>query len=299
MAYGVRAPHYRLPETTRPGGLRLQVSDLSRSLEYYEQVLGLRILERDRSEAALGPADATQPLLFLQARTGGRLPRRGERLGLYHFALLVPSRGVLVPSRGVLGTFVAHLAAVGVPLSSADHAVSEALYLWDPDGLGIEVYADRPRTEWRTNGDELFMTTERLDLRSLVDAAGGAEWDGLPAGTVLGHLHLHVGDLAGADAFYHRALGFDKTVWNFPGALFLSAGGYHHHLGTNTWAGNVPPRGDDEPGLVEWDLVVPTRADAEAAAASCAQAGFTVDAGQRDWHLVDPWGTRLRLISDE
>lgn len=187
------------------------------------------------------------------------------------------------------------MASLGAPVASADHAVSEALYLWDPDGLGIEVYADRPRTAWRVHGDELFMTTERLDVRGLQQAGAGAPWNGMPNGTVLGHVHLHVGDLGESEAFYHAALGFDKTVWSYPGALFLSAGGYHHHLGTNTWAGQVAPRAANEAGLLEWDIVVPESADAHAAGASGHAIGYRVETADGAWTIADPWGTAVRI----
>ncbi len=289
MRYGVPAPGYRLPETTRLGAVRLQVTDLNRSLAYYQGILGLVLLHRDGGDASLGLAGGVRPLVHLHERGAGRAPGRGERLGLYHFALLVPDRAAL-------GRLIAHLAVSGVQVAAADHAVSEALYLWDPDGLGIEVYADRPRDEWRTIGRELFMTTERLDMRSLATAAGEEPWTGLPAGTVLGHMHLHVGDIAGAEAFYHRALGFDKMVWSYPGALFLSAGGYHHHLGTNNWAANAPRRAENEPGLLEWEINVPTSDDAHAAVDSCARAGADVEHQRDTWTVRDPWGTTLRLV---
>ncbi len=289
MRYGVLAPGYRLPETTRIGAVRLQVTNLDRSLAYYQGILGLALLRRDGADASLGAAGGARPLLHLHERDNGPAPGRGERLGLYHFALLVPERAAL-------GRLTAHLAASGVKVAAADHAVSEALYLWDPDGLGIEVYADRPREQWQTKGPEIFMTTERLDMRGLMTAAGQEPWTVLPAGTVLGHMHLHVGDLAGAEAFYHRALGFDKTVWSYPGALFLSAGGYHHHLGTNTWAANAPRRAENEPGLLEWEILVPTSIDAEAAADSCDRAGADVERQGDTWIVRDPWGTALRLV---
>lgn len=290
VAYGLTPPHYRLPDETRLGAVHLQVSDLQRSLDYYQNTLGLSVHARAGADAALA-AGGDAPILHLHERPlPGRAPRRGERLGLYHFALLVPDRAAL-------GRLAAHLAGAGVPIASADHAVSEALYLWDPDGLGIEVYSDRPRESWKTKGGELFMTTERLDLRSLLVAAGDEPWTGLPSGTVLGHMHLHVGDLDRGEAFYHRALGFDKMVWSYPGALFLSAGGYHHHLGTNTWAGNAPPRSDDEPGLLEWELRLPASDDVKAAADSLARAGFN-PAPNGDAVIVrDPWGTGLRITA--
>jgi catechol 2,3-dioxygenase len=177
----------------------------------------------------------------------------------------------------------------------ADHAVSESVYLMDPDGLGIEVYADRPRSVWRVQPDgQLFMTTAPLDTRSLLQAAAGEPWTGAPAGTVMGHIHLHVGNLDEAAAFYHVALGFDKVVWGYPGALFFSAGGYHHHLGTNTWASG-PPAADDQARLLSWDLVVPTASDAAAAAASLTAAGHAATRTDATWTVADPWGTRMRI----
>ena len=213
------------------------------------------------------------------------------RLGLFHFALLVPTREVL-------GQFLAHLVAERIPAGSADHAVSEALYLQDPDDLGIEVYCDRPRETWQQRGDELYITTEPLDLEGLLHAGGSSRFDGLAPGTVLGHMHLRVGSLDQAEAFYHRALGFDKMTWSYPGALFMSAGGYHHHLGTNTWGGTLSPRGAREPGLTGWDVVLPGAADIGAAVHSCLNAGAQASERDDGWAVIDPWGTELRLVEE-
>ena len=216
---------------------------------------------------------------------------RGGLLGLYHFA-------ILLPDRSALGRFAAHLAANSLHAGSADHAVSEAIYLSDPDGLGIEVYADRPRTAWRSDASrQLFMTTALLDVRSLIAAGAGEAWTGMPPGTTIGHVHLHVGDLNEADAFYHRALGFDKVVWTYPGALFLSAGGYHHHLGTNTWSAG-PPADDRYARLLSWELVVPRRSDAEAAARSLTFAGPAPEVTADAWTVADRWGTPIRIVVD-
>jgi catechol 2,3-dioxygenase len=211
---------------------------------------------------------------------------------LYHFA-------VLLPERAALARFVNHLAEIGASAASADHLVSEAMYLTDPDGLGIEVYADRPRSDWRTRGRELVMTTQPLDMGSLRAEAGAVRWSGLPAGTVIGHVHLQVGALDQAEAFYHRALGFDTVVWSYPGALFFSAGGYHHHLGTNTWAAGAPAASEDDARLMEWELVLPDAADVEKAARHVSAEGYAVAdiAGGR--RLIDPWGTALRLTHKE
>lgn len=320
MDVGVRPPGYRLPDAARIGAVRLQVSNLTRSLAYYTTVLGFRVMSRTSSVAVLGPQGSAtlvvntdpkgprRPLIELHECRGVRpVPRRGL-LGLYHFA-------ILLPDRESLGRFVTHLAGVGGSKSqdptpdsqgdqwrgtayagSADHAVSEALYLSDPDGLGIEVYADRPHSQWRVNGREIAMTTEPLDMRSLVRAAAGHPWVGMPAGTVIGHVHFHVGALREAEAFYHSALGFDKTAWHYPGALFLSAGGYHHHVGTNIWAAGSPAATPDDARLLEWELVLPSVADVDAAVASGAASGHGAQQDGDDWLLTDPWGITVRLV---
>jgi catechol 2,3-dioxygenase len=286
--YGIAPPSYRLPEATHVGRVRLLVADLDRSLAYYTGVLGLEATQATPDTAALSPPGGDQPLIELEQQRGAKpVPRQG-RLGLFHFA-------ILVPDREALGGFVRHIADRGVYAGSADHAVSEALYLSDPDGLGIEVYADRPRSAWRLAGQELFMTTEPLDLRGLVKAAADREWTGMPAGTVMGHVHLHVGGLDEAARFYHAALGLDKVVWSYPGALFLSAGGYHHHLGTNTWAAGAPPAREDEARLLEWDLVLPDARAVDEANHSLAAAGYAGSADGVGRIVRDPWGTAVRL----
>jgi catechol 2,3-dioxygenase len=288
---GIPAPGYRLPEATRLGLVRLQVADLSRSLDYYERVLGFRVLERSPSSAMLGTGGGT-PLVQLQARAGARPAPSQGRLGLYHYA-------ILVPDRPALGRFIAHLSALGERAGASDHLVSEALYLRDPDGLGIEVYVDRPRSSWRAEGGQIAMDTAPLDLGSVVRAANGAPWTGMPDGTRVGHVHLHVGDLQKASDFYHLVLGLDRMVWSYPGALFLAAGGYHHHLGLNTWAGPgaANPR-DDDARLLEWTVVLPSAEQVHAAAASLSAASHPVDHDEHGFRATDPWGTRFRLADE-
>lgn len=289
--YGIRPRGYRLPEATHLGSVRLQVADLERSVSFYENVLGMRAIRRGGDSASLGPHGEDHEIIHLrQMKTARPVPKRGL-LGLYHFA-------ILLPDRAALGRFVAHLSDIGAHAGMSDHFVSEAIYLADPDGLGIEVYADRPRDAWRYDERQLFMTTNRLDVDDLVGFAGGERWTGMPAGTVLGHVHLYVGDIDKAEAFYHDALGFDKVVWSYPGALFMSAGGYHHHLGTNTWARGAPPATDADARLLEWEIVVPTRKDAEEAARSVKAAGYPVSEENGEWVLTDPWGTSLRLVPE-
>jgi len=284
-AYGIPPPDFSLPDATHVGGVHLQVSDVARSVAYYQQVIGLRVIAAGVT-TTLGPHGDDRALVTLETRPGVRSTRRGA-FGLFHFA-------ILLPDRAALGRFAAHLARLDVRVGEADHLVSESFYLWDPDGLGIEVYADRPRTAWRSNGRELAMTTDPLDVSSVIAAGGGRAWSGMPPGTKMGHVHLSVGSLEAAERFYHRALGFDKTVWNYPGALFLAAGGYHHHVGTNTWSSGPSPS-RDEAQLLEWELVVPSSHDVTLAANSLKSAGYTSEPGADGVTAADPWGTRVHI----
>lgn len=293
--YGLQPGGFRLPEATRLGPVRLQVGDLARSLAFYGEVLGLELLERAPGRAVLGTASpAEAPLVELRERRGARpSPGRG-RTGLFHFALLLPDRPALA-------RFVRHLKTIGVQAGAGDHLVSEAFYLQDPDNLGIEIYADRPQSLWRRVGRELRMTTDPVDVAGLLADAGEESWRGMPAGSVMGHVHLHVGDLDTAAAFFSEALGFDRTVWGYPGALFLAAGGYHHHLGTNLWAGrDATAPAPDEAQLLEWTIDLPGSAALAAAAASLESAGIAVAPcttrdGLKEAVVLDPWGTPLRL----
>jgi catechol 2,3-dioxygenase len=264
------------------------VADLERSVAFYRRVLGMSVLEDAAGRAdraSLGPAGG-EALVELHEHPGAApVPRRG-RLGLFHFA-------ILLPDRPALGRLLRHLGEVGVRPGASDHLVSEALYLNDPDGLGIEVYADRPRSAWRERNGELVMATEPLDTESVLEAAEGGSWDGMPAGSTMGHVHLHVGDLGRASAFYHEGLGLGRTVWSYSGALFLSAGGYHHHLGLNTWAAGAAPAREGDARLLEWELIVPTADDADEALGALEAAGHAVERDAGGGLVRDPWGTAL------
>jgi catechol 2,3-dioxygenase len=283
LSHGIEAPE-RLPDKTRVGAVHLQVSDLHRALDYYQRVLGMAVLERESTGVSLG-VTGERALVRLTAKAGVAPAPRGGRFGLYHFALLLPDRVAL-------GRFGAHLFRLGLRPGMANHAVSEALYLTDPDGLGIEVYADRPRESWTYRSRELVMTTDPLDIADLLSGGEGGQWAGLPGSTTVGHVHLHVGDLAAAQAFYHRALGFDKTVWSYPGALFFAAGGYHHHLGTNTWSSG-PSAGANEARLLEWELYVPDGVQSADIARRLHAAGYAADDAVDGVRASDPWGTTV------
>ena len=277
----------RLPDATRVGGVHLQVSDLARSIAYYRDLIGLRVIEVSADAAMLGVRESAESVVTLHAEPGTRPAGRRGAFGLFHFA-------ILLPDREALGRFAAHVASTGVYAGMSDHRVSEAFYLSDPDGLGIEVYADRPRSTWRRMDGQLVMTTDPLDVDDLIQAAAGHTWDGAPARTAMGHVHLHVGDLDQSAAFYQRGVGFDITVWNYPGALFFSAGGYHHHLGTNVWAPGPAPAAD-QARLLEWTLVVPSATEARVVGQRLRNTAAPVVETGPDWLVTDPWGTRLRI----
>lgn len=231
-----------LPAATAVGPVELTVRDLERSLDFYTRRIGLeRLTEGESAPVVLGAAGF--PLLSLVEDSSARTVR--GTTGLFHFALLVPSRPDLA---GVL----ARLAGTGTRLTgAADHGVSEALYLSDPEGNGIEIYRDRPAEAWPREGGRLAMFTEALDLEALL-AEGNEEppVPTLPAGTVMGHVHLHVRNLAEAERFYSGVLGFEVMQRYGPSALFVSTGGYHHRIGLNTWQGeDAPPPPPDATGL--------------------------------------------------
>ena len=292
-AYGIAPPNYRLPDATHIGAVTLQVSNLERSLEFYRDFLGFA--EIGLAETAEGAETAELGVdgrVLVRLRAGANGPLLARRLGLYHFAILLPDR----PS---LGRALDHLVRNGLRPGASDHLVSEALYISDPDELGIEIYRDRPREEWTTNNRQLNMATDPLDFNDVIAAGGGEQWSGMPSGTVIGHVHLHVGDIEEAKAFYHAGVGLDVMVWSYPGALFLSAGGYHHHLGTNTWAGpraTAPQR--DEPQLLQWQLVLPSADDVAAAVANITQHNYPVTPEEPGGSIAnDPWGAALHLTA--
>ena len=286
-------PGFRLPAAAHVGRVVLQVADADRSIAYYTSTLGLRVSEAigtGSDVVHLTASDDERMVIELRERRGARrVPQRGL-LGLFHFA-------IVVPDRPALGRFLKHAIDTHVPLGAADHMVSEALYLTDPDGLGIEVYRDRPREEWIIRDGRVMGGSDPLDASGILDAAGEQAWSGLPAGTRVGHVHFHVGDLERARNFYHRALGFDVVNWAFPGALFVSAGGYHHHVGLNTWAAGAPPASDEDARLLEWQLVLPGQADIDKAVESLRASGYDAQSMDGAFTASDPWGITVRLLA--
>jgi catechol 2,3-dioxygenase len=273
------------------GAVTLTVRDLAALRAFYERVVGLREIAAAEGRTVLGAGD--RPLVELVE--GRAAPSRPPRTtGLFHLALLVPDRVELARS-------LQRLVDTRWPLAGAsDHLVSEALYLGDPEGNGIEIYRDRPRDAWRRDGDELRMATLPLDLDDVLgelNGAGGAD-PGVPAGARIGHVHLDVADLAAGERFYADLLGLDVTARGYPGALFLSAGGYHHHVGLNTWRGEgapAPPSG--ALGLRSFELMLPDGDAVEETVARLRAGGADVGAASGAALVRDPSGNALRLTA--
>lgn len=270
----------------RIGIVRLKVRDLARVSDFYQRVLGLRPLATGDETVTLGTGET--PLLELAGDTS-LAPRDPRAAGLFHTAFLLPSRADLAG-------WLAFVTEARVPLHGAsDHVVSEAVYLADPEGNGIEVYADRPPSRWRTADGEIQMTTERLDVHDLLGEAGTAEWAGFPEDGSIGHVHLQVGDTAEAERFYRDVLGFEVAS-RYPGASFFGSGGYHHQLAGNVWnsrrAGKRPAR---MAGLDEVEIVVNRKPERDAIVERAERAGFIVERAGDAVNLCDPWGTTITL----
>jgi catechol 2,3-dioxygenase len=278
-----------LDPRTAMGAVWLTVADLDRAVDYYTGRIGLTVLDRGPGRASLGAGG--RPLVGLVEEPGAR-PSRGHT-GLFHLALRVPSRADLA-------AWLAHAARDRVPLAGmSDHFVSEAIYLQDPDDHGIEIYRDRPRAVWEDRVGE--MTTVALDVEDLLgelEDPAGAPFDGLPAGTDMGHVHLRVADIPATIAFYRDVVGMDLMTTYGPHAAFLAAGGYHHHVGANVWQSRgAPPAPAGFAALRHATLVLPTAAERDRVAARAADAGQDpVDTP--DGPLVrDPSGNALVLSS--
>lgn len=263
------------------GRVALTVNDLDRVRSFYEQAVGLHLLRSDGETAELG----TQAQVLLELRRDPSARQRSRReAGLFHTAFLLPERGDLA-------RWTRHAVETRTPvIGASDHDVSEALYLSDPEGNGVEIYIDRPASAWTWNGGEVHMVTEPLDLDDLLTSADDRKWTGVPEGSVIGHVHLQAGALAPAEAFYADIIGLDVTN-RYPGALFYAADGYHHHIATNIWnSRGAGERPFPSTGLAEVEI----RLDDARAAAIRERAGLQAGAEARTM-LTDPWGTPIVL----
>jgi len=284
-------PGALLPDDVALGPVRLRVADRSRTRAWLESVLGMDWLGDEGGRSRFG-ARGGAPLVEVREQPGARPIPRGGRPGIYHYALLLPERSLL-------GRFLRHLDAHGFGHADSDHLVSEAIYLVDPDGVTVEVYADRPRELWRHRGDEIAMATLPIDHDDLSLAGAGGAWAGLPPGTRMGHVHHHVGDLELAERFYVDGLGFGVTTRGYSGALFVAAAGYHHHVGLNTWAAARAPAGPEDAGLDEWTLVVPGASERFAVAQRLSGQGVPLASSPDAVRAADPWGIQVSVTARE
>ncbi len=287
------ATHFHKKPNLYTTHVQLKVSDLKRSVEYYTTIIGFRVLKQTEEIAYL-TVDGVSSLISLIEVKDAISPQGFT--GLYHFALLLPTRTDL-------GNIVQHFIQHNIRLGAADHDVSEALYLNDPDGNGIEIYIDRPEQQWTWNRDGLVhMTTEQLNFQSILAEADG-KWDGLPTDTVMGHIHLSVSDLEKTEEFYTQVLDYEVVCRYGGQALFVSTGNYHHHIGLNTWQSNGRPAlPDDAAGLKSYTVVLKDETYADSVKNKLHSAGYLVEqqtdgplfSGKSLFSTVDP--NRIRIF---
>ncbi|HEX8444780.1 MAG TPA: VOC family protein [Allosphingosinicella sp.] len=266
------------------GRVALTVRDLASMSRFYQQALGLKLIEQDRRSALFGTEAAALLELRHDPDARARSPREA---GLFHTAFLLPERADL-------GAWVAYAAQQRLRLLGAsDHLVSEAVYLTDPEGNGIEIYTDRPSADWPRSDGMIDMPSERLDLRDVVDAGAGRTWFGFPSGGVVGHVHLQVGEIKAAESFYADLLGLDITC-RYPGGSFYGSGGYHHQLATNVWnSQGAPVRSDGATGLADVEILA--EPSVLEAVRSRLPALSPAARNSASMSLRDPWGTSITL----
>lgn len=278
-----RQPH------TYVGKVHLKVTNLEQSLTFYQQVMGFQVLEKSAEKASL-TADGATVLLTIE-QPPGVSPKQPRTTGLYHFALLLPARSDLAD-------MLYHLLQTAYPLQGAsDHLVSEAIYLADPDGNGIEIYRDRPADSWNWKNGEVMMATEALDAENLLAERGERIWEGLPAATQMGHIHLHVAELEKTKAFYVDGLGFDIVNSQYGSqVLFISTGFYHHHIGLNIWNGKgAPAPSENNAGLDYFSLMLSSDQKRKEVVANLEAIGAAVWQEEGNLMTKDPSGNRLKL----
>lgn len=285
-----------LHPATEVGTVTLKVADLQRSLRFYTDVIGLQAFQVNDQTATLGAG--RRPILSLEAIPGAhRQP--ANTTGLYHAAILLPDRHALAVKIAQIAAIRDESGDVAYPFGYADHLVSEAFYLSDPDGNGLELYRDRPRSEWNWNGQQVRMASDPIDFDSffaeIKDDDSALRNPAVPDGTKLGHMHLRIGNIPAGEQFYHGILGFDITA-RMPSALFLSAGGYHHHLGMNIWESrNGKPPVESSVGLREFSIALPDVAELDRLTKQIEDAGVSVERSENAAVLYDPWQNRIKL----
>lgn len=272
------------------GLVRIKVQDLDRSIQFYQDVLGLQILTQTKRKAHL-TADGSSALLAIEQPDFVK-PLQTFATGLYHFALLVPTRKDLAK-------VLHHFSKIGIRLGSSDHLVSEALYISDPDGNGIEIYTDRNSENWIWQQNKVKMAVEPLKSNDLLSELEDKNWHGLPSRTKMGHIHLHVAELLKTQTFY-EALGFEVVSRLGDRALFMSTGGYHHHLGLNTWKGvHAPAASEDSAGLNAFSIIFPNRDKRDVAAQQLNSLDYPVIKEPEFFRTEDPSGNKIHMFLEE
>ncbi|NMH71629.1 VOC family protein [Bacillus sp. RO2] len=280
--------HFHQSPATYVQDVMINVENLQRSIDFYTKVIGFILLEQTESQAVFSANGQTPLLTIVQPK--GIKPKHQRTTGLYHYALLLPSRADL-------GSIIHHFIANGVRLQGAsDHLVSEALYLSDPDGNGIEIYRDRPAQEWNWNGTAVEMASIALDVEDLLKEGQDNTWGGLPKETVMGHIHLHVSELKDTEQFYTKGLGFEVVTRYGDQALFISTERYHHHIGLNTWNGvGAPAPEGNSVGLVWFSLVFSSEEKKLSAVDRLTSLGYKVEVLDGLYFAMDPSGNRIKL----
>ncbi|SIR18786.1 VOC family protein [Halanaerobium kushneri] len=273
------------------GEIVLRVKDLNKSLDFYKNVMGFDILEVQEEKAIL-TADGLTPIVTL-IYSEDIIKKISRKTGLYHFA-------ILLPDRFQLGLFLKNLDENNYPITGgADHGVSEAIYLKDPDDNGIEVYSDFDSSDWRRRNEKIEMVTDPLDYMSLLAEIGDNKWTGMPKETKIGHIHLHVNDLAEAEQFYVKALGFDIIQKMGGSALFLSTGGYHHHIGLNTWNGvGADPLPENSAGMEYYTIKFPGEKSRNESIKNLKKLGYKVVEKGNNIFTEDPAGNSIKIVVD-
>ncbi|RGI31906.1 VOC family protein [Melissococcus sp. OM08-11BH] len=266
----------------------LKVSDLEKSKRFYTEVLGLNIKEQTSNSVSFTTNGQDVLLTITQPKTINK--KQEQRTGLYHFALLLPKRADL-------SQVVRHFIHLGVRFGGGDHLVSEAIYLNDPDGNGIEIYVDREASVWQWSNGEVLMTTDPVDFDDLLKESIDPVWNGLPKETVMGHIHLQVNDLAKNKEFYVDGLGFDVVSQYGREALFLSDSNYHHHIALNTWSGTQIKHAEKtETGIESYSIVFPSEEKRQETVASLRELGIPVMEEENEVTVFDPSDIKLKLM---
>lgn len=278
---------FHVKPVTYVGEVGLKVTDLKKMTRFYKEIIGFEVISEDQHQVQLG---AGGKILVKLEVMEGMTPKQGRYAGLYHFA-------ILLPTREDLGNVLVHLHQQGIQLGSSDHLVSEALYLSDPEGNGIEIYRDREPAQWSWKNDEVSMAVDPIDAKGLVEAAqrSSEPWKGMPAKTIMGHIHLHVSNLADAKSFYVDGLGFEVVASMGGQALFLADQKYHHHIGMNVWNGTgIPALPEKEAGLHYYTLILEEEKRVRLAK-NLRGMGTEVVEHDDYWEVKDPSGNTMRL----